>query len=34
MLRNVNPLYIHYSDGMEVLEKRLTKAVFESVSYM
>ena len=30
MLRNVDPLYIHYSNGMEVLGKRLTKAVSES----
>jgi len=26
-VKNVDPLYIHYSDGMEVLGKRLTKVV-------
>jgi len=26
-VKNVDPLYIRYSNGMEVLEKRLTKVV-------
>jgi len=26
-VKNVDPLYIRYSDGMEVLGKRLTKVV-------
>jgi len=28
VLTNVDPLYIRYSDGMEVLEKRLTKKLY------
>jgi len=31
VLRNVNPLYICYFNGMEVLGKRLTKAVSEAI---
>jgi len=34
LLRNVDPLYIRYCNGMEVLGKQLTKAVSESVSYV
>jgi len=35
-LRNVDPLYILYSNGMEVLGKQLTKPIglSESVSYV
>jgi len=32
--RNVSPLYNRYSNGMEVLGKRLSKAVSEAVSYV
>jgi len=34
MLRNLDQLYICYSNGMEVLGKRLTKAISEAVSYV
>jgi len=30
----VDPLYIRYCNGMEVLEKLQTKAISESVSYV
>jgi len=33
-VKNVDPLYIRYSDGMEVLGKRLTKVVSDLVSYV
>jgi len=32
VLKNVDPLYIRYSDGMEVLGKRLTKGLYEVVN--